>query len=75
MYQHISPGALYHEYEARAAKAVRNHALAAEARDHRAPAAGPPRFRQSWSRLAAWWNGQRDRFMRSIEPAEEGYIA
>ena len=75
MYHHISPGALYHEYEARAAEAVRKHALAAEARDRRSPIGRTPRLRQPWLRLAAWWNGQRDRFMRSIEPAEEGYIA
>jgi hypothetical protein len=75
MYPQISSGVLYHEYEARAAEAVRKHALAVEARAGRPYAAGSRRLSTGWARLAAWWNWRRDRFMRSIEPAEEGYIA
>ncbi len=77
MYQNTSPNALYTEYQARVAAAVRNHALAVESQEHHSRVTPRPvgALERAWMRLSAQWTRGYARLLRSIEPAEEGYIA
>ncbi len=69
MYRNISHSDLYHEYEARVDRAVRNYQWAAQMQ----PVARSRRPVQP--RLRVWLTTIRRRLERHLRPAEEGYIA
>jgi hypothetical protein len=69
MFPYSSPRDTYEEYQERVARATHRHQLMLKAR-----LASPPSL-SIQARFGAWLDSMRRRLERSIQPAEEGYIA
>ena len=74
VYNNLGPKTLYREYEASIAESVRDRKLVAHATlGARLPLR--PQYAQPHGRLSSWWHAWSQRFVQSLQPAEEGYIA
>jgi hypothetical protein len=72
----ISPAALYHEYEARAARAVLNYERAASAQPVERLHMDTWRRVYGWRRLRTWLAATRAQLAQSLQPVEDaGYLA
>lgn len=69
MYYHIPPSALYQEYQTRVENALRNMRHAVDVQS-----AAQPR-QPIWQQFRTWLDAERERLIRALQPAEEGYIA
>jgi hypothetical protein len=69
MYYHTPPTGLYGEYQARVDAALRKYHNAQRAQ----PVAQPRAL--VWLRFRHWLSAERERLIRQLQPAEEGYIA